>query len=41
MYGEIDAAAIVEVKQSFVNFVELCEAKERETGEPVLIIASF
>ena len=26
--------------RSFVDFVELCEEKERETGEPVLIIAS-
>jgi hypothetical protein len=41
VYGETDAAAIAEVKQSFVDFVELCEAKERATGEPVLIIASF
>jgi hypothetical protein len=41
VYGETDAAAIAGVKQSYVNFVELCEAKERETGEPVLIIASF
>jgi len=41
VYGETDAAAIAEVKQSFVDFVELCEAKERETSEPVLIIASF
>jgi hypothetical protein len=41
VYGQTDTEAIAEVKQSFVNFVELCEAKERETGEPVLIIASF
>jgi len=41
VYGETDAAAIAEVKQSYVDFVELCEAKERETGEPVVIIASF
>jgi len=27
--------------QSFVDFVELCERKERETGEPVTIIASY
>ena len=41
VYGETDAAAIAEVKKSFVDFVELCEAKERATGTPVLIIASF
>jgi hypothetical protein len=27
--------------RSFVEFVELCERKERETGEPVEIIASY
>jgi hypothetical protein len=41
VYDETDAKTIAEVKQSFVNFVELCEAKERETGAPVLVIASF
>jgi hypothetical protein len=30
-----------EVVQSFANFVELCERKEKETGSPVTIIASF
>ena len=29
------------VIQSFTDFVELCERKERETGEPVTIIASY
>lgn len=29
------------VKQSFRAFVALCEEKERETGEPVLVIASY
>ena len=28
------------VVRSFVDFVELCERKERETGEPVTIVAS-
>ena len=32
---------IEEVKQSFRDFVSLCERKEQETGEPVLVIASF
>lgn len=27
--------------QGFVDFVELCECKEEETGEPVTIIASY
>jgi hypothetical protein len=34
-------AEIEKVKQSFRDFVALCEAKEKETGEPVCIIASF
>jgi hypothetical protein len=29
------------VKQSFSDFVSLCEQKERETGVPVRIIASY
>lgn len=32
---------VEEVQQSFTAFVELCERKERETGEPCLIIASY
>jgi hypothetical protein len=35
-YGDIER-----VKQSFREFVSLCERKEIETGEPVLITASF
>jgi hypothetical protein len=31
---EVDA-----VKDSFRDFVDLCEQKERETGEPIVIIA--
>ena len=27
--------------RSFIDFVELCEEKERETGEPVQIVASY
>ncbi len=27
--------------RSFVDFVELCERKEAETGEPVTIVASY
>jgi hypothetical protein len=36
-----DANEIEEVKQSFRDFVALCEKKEQETGEPVRIIASY
>jgi hypothetical protein len=30
-----------ETAQAFVDFVELCERKERETGEPVRILATY
>ena len=33
--------AVEEAKQSFRDFVALCEEKEKETGEPVLVIASY
>ena len=33
--------AIRECQQSFVNFVELAEKKEKETGQPCKIYASF
>lgn len=36
-----DIRAIERVKQSYREFVELCERKERETGEPVRIVASY
>lgn len=32
---------IAGVQQSYRDFVALCERKEAETGEPVLIIASY
>lgn len=38
---ETDPKEIEEVKQSFRDFVELCETKEKETGEPVTISASY
>ncbi len=41
VYDEHDPEAILEVQQSFERFVELCEQKERATGEPVIIIASY
>jgi hypothetical protein len=33
--------SVEEAKQSFRDFVALCEEKEKETGEPVLVIASY
>lgn len=38
IYGE---EARPEILQSFVDFVELCERKERETGRPCYIVASY
>lgn len=32
---------IEKAKQSFRDFVSLCEEKERETGEPVTIVADY
>ena len=40
IYDNYDEESIAEVKQSFTDFVALCEEKERATGEPVFIIAS-
>ena|SRR5579862_4706688 len=41
VYEETDEHEIELVRQSFRDFVALCEAKEQETGEPVSIIASY
>lgn len=41
VYEVHDPEEIMAVQQSFTDFVELCERKEVETGEPVTIIASF
>ncbi len=41
LYDNYDAESVAEVQQSFTDFVQLCERKERETGEPVTIIASY
>ena len=40
IYGDEPGAEDKAVIQSFVDFVELCERKERETGRPVRIIVS-
>jgi hypothetical protein len=34
-------AVVQEIKQVYSDFVSLCERKEIETGEPVLIVADF
>lgn len=41
VYDEKDVYEIIRVMQSFVAFVELCARKEKETGKPVTIIASY
>lgn len=41
VYHETDEQEIAEITKSFSDFVELCERKERETGQAVTIIASF
>lgn len=41
VYHETDEYEIFRVMQSFVAFVELCERKEQETGQPVTIVASY
>jgi hypothetical protein len=40
VYGETDPLEIHWVLDRFRNFVELCERKEAETGEPCRITAS-
>lgn len=41
LYPETEADFIEEVVQSFRNFVALAEQKERETGQPCTVIASY
>jgi len=41
LYGETDECEITRVLQSYRDFVSLCEEKEKETGEPVTIEASY
>jgi hypothetical protein len=41
VYGETDPLEIQRVLDSFRNFVELCERKEAETGQPCRITASY
>ena len=39
--GPEHAAAVQRTIESYRDFVELCEQKERETGKPVTIIACY
>lgn len=41
LYGETDRSEAQRVIASFIDFVQLCERKEHETGKPVTIIASY
>lgn len=41
IYGETDPLDVERVLDSFRDFVTLCERKERETGRPCRIIASY
>lgn len=41
VYGVSDPEELADVKRAFVDFVELCEAKERKTGRACTILASF
>jgi hypothetical protein len=41
VYEETDEHEIELVRQSFRDFVALCETKEKTTGEPVCIVASY
>jgi hypothetical protein len=41
VHDQTDAAAIERVLKSYRDFVALCERKERETGVPCIIIASY
>jgi hypothetical protein len=41
VYGAKTVSHDDPVVHSYIDFVELCEQKERETGQPVEIIASY
>ena len=41
LYGVTDRSEIERVIANYIDFVQLCERKEAETGEPVTIIASY
>lgn len=37
----IESGTLPDYAQTFVEFVELCERKEKETGEAVMVVASY
>jgi hypothetical protein len=41
VYGAESASHDDPSVRSFIEFVDLCEQKEQETGEPITIIASY
>ena len=41
VYKDATAGHLAAAKQSFRDFVALCEAKEAETGAPVSVVASY
>ncbi|MFA5168827.1 MAG: hypothetical protein WC530_09905, partial [Candidatus Omnitrophota bacterium] len=41
VYKQKDKAKIELIQKSFVDFVRLCERKEKEAGEPCTIIANY
>lgn len=41
VYNDNDEESIKETQQSFIDFVELAEKKEAETGEPCRVYASY
>ncbi len=41
LYKETDMQEIKEVQQAFIDFVELAEKMEEQTGKPVTILASY
>jgi hypothetical protein len=38
---ELAEEMLRQIRDDYTRFVEFCERKERETGEPVTIIASY
>lgn len=41
VYKQTNKKEIDKIKKSFVEFVKLCERKEKQTGEPCTILASY
>lgn len=41
VYKQTSKKEIDKIKKSFVEFVKLCERKEKQTGEPCTILASY